>query len=96
VWHAWFLTLVKWKYIVAVGDYSVEVWEIGRSWLTCGLCRISGLDCANCLIGNDGDVCFIEYDQWYKYGGSSRDVLGRIQREYDKYVELNKNVENDK
>lgn len=37
-----------------------------------------------------------EIIDWCEFGGSPKDVLGRIQREYDKYVELNKNVENDK
>lgn len=90
IWHAWFLTFVKWKYIVAMKDHSASVWDIGRSWTTCGLCRM--FDCEDCPIGRDYDngICFVEYDQWYEYGDSPNRVLDRIEKEYNKYVFLQK------
>jgi len=86
IWHAWFLTFVKWKYIVAMGDDNDEVWKIGTRWTTCGLCRISELDCTGCPIGNNGEYCFEEYVDWNEFGGSAKAVLERIQKEYNRYV----------
>lgn len=91
IWHAWFLTFVKWKYIVAMGDDNVEVQDIGLRWTTCGLCRVSELDCTGCPVGREnGKYCFEEYVDWCESDGPAEAVLERIQKEYNRYVSEHK------
>jgi len=87
-WEAWWLTLVKWTVVSMFedegNDYAAGV--IGNRWDTCGLCKYTGRVCAVCPFGEEGYVCFEEYDKWCMSECKAIEVLAKLWVRYYEFL----------